>query len=212
MAVHIAKDVHLGLRWLRFVNLVLYNHSLKTNIPPTMSKLQSKLLVAATLSFLIAVSVLYIVTLPLTLRTLRNHFEKAKASKWNEPLVEFPQHWQFPVRLSRPQGIYLGKISSCLKLLEHWVPYHVGQRLGISFPNQRWSHSISHTSGRRSHALHAPSAALSQHNTDRLSWPARHNSIDYASCRLCRRRYVLGTTSPACNVQRRPHSRTNGPS
>ena len=81
MAVHIAKDVHLGLRWLRFVNLVLYNHSLKTNIPPTMSKLQSKLLVAATLSFLIAVSVLYIVTLPLTLRTLRNHFEKAKASK-----------------------------------------------------------------------------------------------------------------------------------
>lgn len=47
-----------------------------------MSKPESKLAVSATFLFLIATFVLYMVSLPHTLRTLRDHFENAKASKW----------------------------------------------------------------------------------------------------------------------------------
>jgi len=45
-----------------------------------MSKTESKLAVSATFLFLIATSFLYMVSLPHTLRTLRDHFEYAKAN------------------------------------------------------------------------------------------------------------------------------------
>ena len=49
-----------------------------------MSKPELKLAVSATFLFLIATSVLYMISLPHTLRTLRGHLKNSKASKWIE--------------------------------------------------------------------------------------------------------------------------------
>ena len=177
-----------------------------------MSKPQLKLAVPETFMFLFATSVLYLVSLSRTLRTLRDHFETAMASKWIgiigwNDLQSF-QYWQFLHRLSCRQGIYLGKLPNFPYLLGRSIPHHIGKRLGFSFPDQRWSHPIAHQSGRRSHAFYASSASLPQQHPNRLPWPT-HNSIDYAPRRLCRCRYVLGATSSAYHVQLWSHSRSD---
>ena len=174
-----------------------------------MSNPELKLAVSATFLFLIATSVLYMVSLPHTLRTLRDHFENAKASKWIgwKPLQSFSVLTVLQ-RLSCPQGIYLGKLSNFPSLHERPIPHHNGQWLGFSFPSQQRSLPITLQSGRRSHAFCAPSTALPQHHPNRLPRPA-HNPIEYAPRWLCRCRYVFGATSPAYHVQLWSHSRTD---
>ena len=176
-----------------------------------MSKPLSQVAITATFFFLIATCIIYMVSLPQTLRSLREHFENANSSKDTDAFrLEFTYlmiiiHY----RHSITAWVSLGSVPSCTSFFKRSISHHFRQWLGVSLPIERWSYAISYKSRRRSHGVYASSVTLPQHYPHRLSRPAQ-STIEDASGRLCRCRHVFRTASPAYNVQLWPHSRADG--